>query len=90
MSEGKDGVMVSSTDDQDQRLRSITSRMKANGFFFAGSLLYLPPSIWDVAVTSADGSVDRTEAQERLYILLLLGATVSYFFNGLLEVVWVA
>jgi hypothetical protein len=60
--------------------------VKANGFFFVGSVLFLTWSIWDVATINQNGSDDKNTAWETIVAsCLVLAATLSYLANGLLE-----
>jgi hypothetical protein len=63
-------------------------RMKANGYFLIGSILCLPPSIYDVIVKDED---EDEEADNNggmdidIFMILLIFGTLAYFANGVLE-----
>lgn len=65
---------------------ALLNRAKANLFFFMGSVLYIPVSIWAVrAENQGLGSPD----DHLTYVAILVAATLSYLSNGILET-WLA
>lgn len=65
-------------------------RMKANGYFLIGSILCLPPSIYDVIVKDEDEDDDDEADSDGgmdidIFMILLILGTLAYFANGVLE-----
>lgn len=63
--------------------QKVLDRMKANFFFFAGSCLYLPVTVWDVVAMRRESVEDPND--NLIHVLILLSATICYLCNGLIE-----
>jgi hypothetical protein len=75
--------MTNDDDDADEEDHPLFERVKANSFFFIGSLLYLPVSIWDLV--AVDGNSSKPPVEYLSYNIILVAATVAYLANGLYE-----
>jgi hypothetical protein len=74
-----------SDEDPHQHLKDTVARIKANGFFLVGTLLYLPPTIADVV--SEGGEVSAST--QSWYKIVMAGGMLAFLANGIFET-WVA